>query len=237
MEINACKNVKLNVKMYSNDDLYEIEEFDCEVNQNILVVTSKICVTIDNTNVRLVFEVKSNIDLDQIDKSTYINLPIDEYKFIDSNVNPKWIETIATIIDASHYSSVLCIEDYKLPYYIKKDPSILDNLILLIDKANEDLAKYYKKHYKEELDKEDYAKYDKNDLDSVLDAYYDVVDRETHDGIITKRFCRGMRAVDPDIADKIMTSLQKIVQEEWDPCIEDGLEDVLADNITIFIEF
>ena len=46
-----------------------------------------------------------------------------------------------------------------------------------------------------------------------------------------------MKDVDPIIADKIMTSLQKIVQEEWDPDITDGLEDVLADNITIFIEF
>ncbi len=220
MEINARKNVKLNVRMSSNDDLYEVEEFDCEVNQNILVVTSKICVAIDNTDIRLVFEVKSNIDLDQIDKSTYINLPIDEYKFISSNVNPKNLEDIDKIIAASYYSSVLCIEDDELPYYIKKDPSILDNMILLIDKANED-----------------HTEYDKNDLDSVFDAYYDIVDGETYDGTITKWFYRGMKDVDPVIADKIMTSLQKIVQEEWDPDITDGLEDVLADNITIFIEF
>lgn len=220
MEINARKNVKLNVKMGSNDDLYEVEDFDCEVNQNILVVTSKIRVTIYNTDVDLVFEVKSNIDLDQIDKSTYINLPIDEYKFISSNVNPKNLEDIDRIIAASYESSVLCIGDYELPYYIKKDPSILDNMILLIDKANED-----------------HVEYDKNDLDSVFDAYYDIVDGETSDGTITKWFYSGMKDVDPIIADKIMTSLQKIVQEEWDPDITDGLEDVLADNITIFIEF
>lgn len=220
MDINVFKNVKLNVKMYSDDDLYEIEDFNCEVNRNMLVVTSKIKVIIYHTNVELLFEVKSNIDLDQIDESTYIDLPINEYKFISGNVNPKNLEDIDKIIAASYNSSILGIMDYELPYYIKKDPSILDNMILLIDKANEDNEEY-----------------DKNDLDSVLDAYCDIVDGETSYGTITEWFYDGMKEVDPVIADKVMTSLQKVVQEEWDPYIGDGLDDELENNISIGIEF
>lgn len=220
MEIHVNKNIKLNIKMWSKDNLYEVEEFNCEVNQNILIVTSKIKVIIYNTNVELLFEVTSNIDLDKIDDSTYVDLPITEYKFISSNVNPKNLEDIDKIIAASYYSSVLCIGDYELPYYIKKDPSILDNIILLIDKANED-----------------HIEYDKNDLKSVFNAYEDVVDGETFQGTITEWFYDGMKEVDPAIADKVMMSLQKIVQEEWDPCISDGLDDALENNITILIEF
>lgn len=218
MDINVFKNVKLNVKMYSNNDLYEIEDYNYEVNQNILTVTSKIRVTMIQTpTIELLFEVKSNIDLDQINEPTRINLPIDEYKFISSNVDPNNFEDVCKIIAVSNESCLLSIEDSKLPYYIKKDPSILNNLILLIDKSNED-----------------HIEYDKNDVDSVVNTYHDIVDGESY---ITEWFYNIMKEVDPVIADKIMTSIQKVVKEEWDPYIGDGLDDVLTNNISIYIKF
>ena len=130
------------------------------------------------------------------------------------------LEDIDKIIAASYDCSILGIMDYELPYYIKKDPSILDNLILLIDKANVDNVKY-----------------DKNDLKSVFNTYEDVVDGETSYGKITEWFYDGMKEVDPTIADKVMMSLQKVVQEEWDPYIGEGLDEALENNITILIEF
>lgn len=220
MEIRVNKNTKLNISMRSKDNLYEVEEFNCEVDYNILVVTSKIKVIIDNTDVELLFEVTSNIDLDEIDDNTYVDLPITDSKFISSNVNPKNLEDIDKIIAASYDCSILGIMDYELSYYIKKDPSILNNLILLIDKANID-----------------HVEYDKNDLKSVFNAYEEVVDGETSDGTITELFYDGMKEVDPTIADKVMMSLQKVVQEEWKPYIGEGLDEALENNITILIEF
>lgn len=218
MEITIRKNVKINVKMYSNSDLFDIEEFNCEVNQNILTVTSKIYVATSQTNFKLLFEVKSNIDLDQIDESTYIDLPIDDYKFLSSTVNPNNLEDVDKIIAESCDSSILSIEESELLDFIIKDPSILDNLILLIDKANKDNKKY-----------------DKNDVDSVVNAFYDIVNDE-HD-YIDAGFYDNMKDIDPVIANKVMTSLQKIVQEEWNPYIGDGLDDELEDNVSIYVEF
>ena len=90
-------------------------------------------------------------------------------------------------------------------------------MILLIDKANED-----------------HIEYDKNDINSVVYAFNDIV---TGDIYITKYLYQAMKDVDPVIADKVMTSLQKIVQDMWDPYLGDGLDDSVQKRLIIDVQF
>ena len=218
-DIYVKRDRKLCINVRSIDDYNIVDDFDYELDNNILIVNTEMTATFNNIDLELRFKITTNIDLDKItnDREGYHGFSIDKWEFIGSNVNPKNIEDIDKIISYSYETSVLGIEDYELPYYIKKDPSILDNMILLIDKANED-----------------HIEYDKNDINSVVYAFNDIV---TGDIYITKYLYQAMKEVDPIIADKVMTSLQKIVQDMWDPYLGDGLDDSIQKRLIIDVQF
>ena len=216
------------VDVISDTDLERIEDYECEIFDNELKIIANICIEWEYTDLWITFKCESEpIYLDDIDfedilkynEPYYTKFEIFYSNFINCKYNPHNIDDICDILAARIDTDVIG-EDLPTNWseIINKDPNILTNLNLLIEKFNINNLEY-----------------DKTNISEILDTLEEL--NIIRDSCGYKNLKEDLEKVDKNIADKIMKSLQQICIDAFNPDISlaDGIIEEIKTHIKIKI--